>query len=127
MGWQFRWVSSHDSDFNHDFGVSFTPEEQAKGEVYYNYGMQSFPAEEAPGISVFYKDDAGEVFHTYSTYGRGLEAMMGAYNLMDLTPKGRDENDVPYKMEWVRHHDRYEPEPLAKPAPTVGSCCDAHA
>jgi predicted dithiol-disulfide oxidoreductase (DUF899 family) len=110
-------VSSHDSDFNHDFGVSFTPEEQARGEVYYNYGMRSFPAEEAPGVSVFYKDDAGEVFHTYSTYGRGVEVMMGAYNLMDLTPKGRDENDVPYKMEWVRHHDRYEP------APTVGSCC----
>ncbi|MFD2273924.1 DUF899 domain-containing protein [Undibacterium arcticum] len=127
MGWQFRWVSSHDSDFNHDFGVSFTPEEQAKGEVYYNYGMQSFPAEEAPGLSVFYKkNDAGEVFHTYSTYGRGVEVMMGAYNLMDLTPKGRDENDVPYKMEWVRHHDRYEPAPIAKPAPTVGSCCHSH-
>lgn len=123
MGWQFEWVSSHDSDFNHDFGVSFTPEEQARGEVCYNYGMQSFPREEAPGISVFYKDDAGEIFHTYSTYGRGVEVMMGAYHLMDLTPKGRDENDVPYKMEWVRHHDRYEPEPLAKPAPTAGSCC----
>ena len=127
MGWQFRWVSSHGSDFNHDFGVSFTPEEQAKGEVYYNYGMQSFPTEEAPGVSVFYKDDAGEVFHTYSTYGRGVEVMMGAYNLMDLTPKGRDENDVPYKMEWVRHHDRYDPASIAKPAPTVGSCCEAHA
>lgn len=123
MGWQFEWVSSHDSDFNHDFGVSFTPEEQARGEVCYNYGMQSFPREEAPGISVFYKDDAGEIFHTYSTYGRGVEVMMGAYHLMDLTPKGRDENDVPYKMEWVRHHDRYEPEPLAKPATTAGSCC----
>lgn len=121
MGWQFRWVSSHDSDFNHDFGVSFTSEEQAKGEIYYNYGMQSFPTEEAPGVSVFYKDDVGEVFHTYSTYGRGVEVMMGAYNLMDLTPKGRDENDVPYKMEWVRHHDRYDP------APTVSSCCDTHA
>ena len=120
MGWQFRWVSSHDSDFNYDFSVSFTPEEQAKGEVYYNYCMQSFPAEEAPGISVFYKNDAGALFHTYSTYGRGLEVMMGAYSLMDLTPKGRDENDVPYKMEWVRHHDRYET------APVIGSCCDGH-
>jgi predicted dithiol-disulfide oxidoreductase (DUF899 family) len=125
MGWQFGWVSSHDSDFNHDFGVSFTPEEQASGEVCYNYGVRSFPSEEAPGISVFYKDDAGEVFHTYSTYGRGVEVMMGAYHLMDLTPKGRDENDVPYKMEWVRHHDRYEPAPLAKPAPAAGSCCHA--
>ena len=118
MGWQFDWVSSHGSDFNHDFGVSFTPEEHAKGEVYYNYGMTTFPSEEAPGISVFYKDDAGAVFHTYSTYGRGVEVMMGAYNLMDLTPKGRDERDVPYKMEWVRHHDRY--------APAASSCCATH-
>ena len=94
MGWQFKWVSSHGSDFNHDFGVSFTPEEQAKGEVYYNYGMQPFASEELPGISVFYKDDAGDVFHTYSTYGRGVEVMMGTYNLLDLTPKGRDERDV---------------------------------
>jgi predicted dithiol-disulfide oxidoreductase (DUF899 family) len=127
MGWQFKWVSSHGSDFNHDFGVSFTPEDMAKGEVYYNYGMQSFPTEEAPGISVFCKDGAGNVFHTYSTYGRGVEVMMGAYNLLDLTPKGRDERDVPYKMEWVRHHDRYEPQPPAKAAPAVGSCCEAHA
>ncbi|WP_211441862.1 DUF899 domain-containing protein [Collimonas humicola] len=117
MGWRFRWVSSHGSDFNHDFNVSFTPEEQARGEVYYNYGMRPFPVEEAPGVSVFYKDDTGQVFHTYSTYGRGVEVMMGAYNMMDLTPKGRDERDVPHKMEWVRHHDRYGPEAAA------GSCC----
>jgi predicted dithiol-disulfide oxidoreductase (DUF899 family) len=124
MGWQFKWVSSHGSDFNHDFGVSFTPEERAKGngEVYYNYGMTNFPAEEAPGISLFYKNDAGEIFHTYSTYGRGVEVMMGTYNLLDLAPKGRDERDVPYKMEWVRHHDRYEPAPEAG-----GSCCAAHS
>ncbi len=127
MGWQFGWVSSRGSDFNHDFHVSFTPEEMAKGEVYYNYVMQSFPAEEAPGISVCYKDDAGEIFHTYSTYGRGVEVMIGAYNLMDLMPKGRDENDVPHKMEWVRHHDRYEPAPIVKSAPTTASCCNAHA
>jgi predicted dithiol-disulfide oxidoreductase (DUF899 family) len=127
MGWQFRWVSSHGSDFNHDFGVSFTPEERAGGEVYYNYGMRSFPIEEAPGVSVFYKDDAGHIFHTYSTYGRGVEVMMGAYNLMDLTPKGRDENDVPNKMEWVRHHDRYEQASIANPAPKAGSCCDEQA
>jgi predicted dithiol-disulfide oxidoreductase (DUF899 family) len=126
MGWQFKWVSSHGSDFNHDFGVSFTQEERAKGEVYYNYRMQPFESEELPGISVFYKDDAGDVFHTYSTYRRGVEVMMGTYDLLDLTPKGRDERDVPYKMEWVRHHDRYEPAPRAKVAPEVGSCCSTH-
>jgi predicted dithiol-disulfide oxidoreductase (DUF899 family) len=122
MGWQFEWVSSHGSDFNYDFAVSFTPEQRAKGngEVYYNYGMQPFPAEEAPGLSVFYKDDAGDLFHTYSTFGRGVEVMMGAYNMLDLTPKGRDEREVFYKMEWVRHHDRYEPEATARAAV---SCC----
>ena len=121
MGWKFPWVSSHGSDFNHDFHVSFTPEEMAKGEVYYNYAVRPFPAEEAPGISVFRKDDAGRIFHTYSTYERGVEVMMGAYQLMDLTPKGRDERDVPYKMEWVRHHDRYEPA-----APAAGASCCGH-
>ncbi len=127
MGWQFNWVSSYGNDFNYDFGVSFTPEEMARGEVYYNYAMQSFPSEEAPGISVFYKDDAGEIFHTYSTYGRGVEVMMGAYNLMDLTPKGRDEDKLSSTMEWVRHHDRYEPAPVTKAAPVASSCCHAHA
>jgi len=127
MGWKFKWVSSHGSDFNHDFGVAFTPEEMATGEVYYNYVMQPFSHEEAPGISVFYKDDAGDVFHTYSTYGRGVEVMMGAYNLLDLAPKGRDEGNLNYPMEWVRHHDRYEPAPRAMAAPAVGSCCSAHA
>ena len=126
MGWRFRWVSSHGSDFNHDFAVSFTPDEQAKGAVYYNYGMRPFPAEEAPGVSVFYKDDAGEVFHTYSTYGRGVEVMMGTYNMLDLTPRGRDEHNPVYPMDWVRHHDRYEPAPLAEPAPAASSCCHAH-
>jgi predicted dithiol-disulfide oxidoreductase (DUF899 family) len=126
MGWQFKWVSSNANDFNFDFGVSFTPEEKAKNEVTYNYGKQLFESEELPGISVFYKDDAGDVFHTYSTYRRGVEVMMGTYNLLDLTPKGRDERDVPYKMEWVRHHDRYEPAPVAKAAPAAGSCA-AHA
>jgi predicted dithiol-disulfide oxidoreductase (DUF899 family) len=125
MGWQFKWVSSNANRFNFDFGVSFTPEEKAKNEVTYNYGKQPFESEELPGISVFYKDDEGEVFHTYSTYRRGVEAMMGTYSLLDLTPKGRDEREVPYKMEWVRHHDRYEPKPA--PAPVASSCCSAHA
>ena len=115
MGWQFKWVSSHGTDFNYDFGVSFTPEEKAKGEVYYNYGIRPFQGEELPGISVFYKDDAGDIFHTYSTYGRGVEVMMGAYNYLDLTPKGRDEDGLAYSMAWVRHHDRYGDE--------VGGCC----
>jgi predicted dithiol-disulfide oxidoreductase (DUF899 family) len=119
MGWQFNWVSSNANDFNFDFGVSFTPEEKARNEVTYNYGRQPFESEELPGISVFYKDDAGELFHTYSTYRRGVEVMMGAYNLMDLTPKGRDEDNLSYGMEWVRHHDRYEPAPAAKAAPAA--------
>src|SRR5260221_11939263 len=83
MGWKFKWVSSHGNDFNHDFHVSFALEERATGEVYYNYGMTAFPAEEAPGISLFYKNEAGEVFHTYSTFGRGVEVMMGTYYMLD--------------------------------------------
>jgi predicted dithiol-disulfide oxidoreductase (DUF899 family) len=120
MGWRFKWVSSHGSDFNYDFGVSFTPKEVAKGEVHYNYGAWRHAHEELPGISVFYRDDAGEVFHTYSTYGRGVEVMMGTYNMLDLVPKGRDEDHLSHTMEWVRHHDRYEPGPAA------GTCRAAH-
>jgi predicted dithiol-disulfide oxidoreductase (DUF899 family) len=110
MGWKFKWVSSFDSDFNFDFHVSFASP-QTKEQVYYNYGLQSFECEELPGISVFCRDEAGQVFHTYSTYRRGVEAMMGTYNLLDLAPKGRDEGNGP--MAWVRHHDRYEPAPAA--------------
>jgi predicted dithiol-disulfide oxidoreductase (DUF899 family) len=123
MGWKFAWASSHGSDFNRDFQVSFTPEELGRGEVYYNYHMVAFPRDEAPGISVFCKNDVGQVFHTYSTFGRGLEVMMGAYGLMDLTPKGRDELGLPYGMAWVRHHDRYEP---LDPSATGGVCCGGH-
>lgn len=120
MGWKFRWVSSFGSDFNQDFHVSFGPKEE-KGQVYYNYGLQAFECEELPGISVFYRNEAGEVFHTYSAYRRGVEAMMGTYNLLDLAPKGRDEGEGP--MAWVRHHDRYQPAPAAKAAPTDEPCC----
>ena len=127
MGWQFKWVSSGDSDFNYDFDVSFAPADLAAGEVYYNYRKQSFQHPDAPGVSVFYKDDAGEVYHTYSTYGRGVEVMMHTYSLLDLTPKGRQEEGLADTMAWVRHHDRYEPASIAKPAPTAGSCCDARA
>jgi predicted dithiol-disulfide oxidoreductase (DUF899 family) len=122
MGWKFNWVSASGSDFNLDFHVSFSEEERATGEVFYNFGMGPARGEEAPGISVFYKNDEGEVFHTYSTFGRGVEVMMGTYPMLDLTPKGRDERDTPYKMEWVRHHDRYA-APVAKAA--VSSCCAA--
>ena len=107
MGWEFKWVSSCGNDFNRDFHVSFSPEELAKGSVYYNYEMNKFPSDEAPGISVFCKDDKGEVFHTYSCYARGLDMLNGAYHYLDLVPKGRDEQGLSYSMEWVRHHDRY--------------------
>jgi predicted dithiol-disulfide oxidoreductase (DUF899 family) len=107
MGWRFKWVSSYENDFNHDFHVSFTPDDMARGEVYYNYAMTEFPSEEAPGLSTFYKDPSGAVFHTYSTYARGLDMLVGAYNYLDLAPKGRDEAALPWTMEWVRHHDRY--------------------
>ena len=114
MGWRFKWVSSYGSDFNHDFHVSFTQDELAKGEVDYNYGMaEGF--DELPGLSVFYKDENGRVFHTYSTYARGLDLLLGAYNYLDLAPKGRDEAGLPHTMAWVRHHDRYE-EPDAAPS-----------
>lgn len=105
MGWQFKWVSSFGNDFNHDFRVSFTPGEVASGKIDYNFGEWPELGEEWPGISAFYKDDAGQVFRTYSTYGRGVEAMMGTYQLLDLAPKGRNEAEG---MDWVRRHDRYE-------------------
>ena len=107
MGWRFKWVSSYENDFNHDFHVSFTPDEMARGEVYYNYTMTEFPSEEAPGLSAFYKGPSGAVFHTYSAYARGLDVLVGASNYLDLAPKGRDEAELPWTMAWVRHHDRY--------------------
>jgi predicted dithiol-disulfide oxidoreductase (DUF899 family) len=109
MGWRFKWVSSYNNDFNHDYRVSFTKDEIAKGK-YYNYGTSEFPSEEAHGTSVFYKDEAGEVFHTYSSYARGPEPLLGVYSYLDLVPKGRDEDAFPFPMAWVRHHDRYTDE-----------------
>lgn len=105
MGWQFKWVSSFGNDFNQDFRVTFTPEEVATGQIDYNFGEWPEAGEEWPGISAFYKDNTGTVFRTYSTYGRGVEAMMGTYNLLDLAPKGRNEAEG---MDWVRRHDHYE-------------------
>lgn len=104
MGWQFPWVSSNGNSFNYDFRVSFTPEEVASGHIDYNFGEWSRTGEEWPGISAFFKDEAGDVFHTYSTFGRGVEAMMGTYAMLDLLPKGRNEAQG---MDWVRHHDCY--------------------
>jgi predicted dithiol-disulfide oxidoreductase (DUF899 family) len=107
MGWNFQWVSSYHNSFNWDYHVSFTKEEMEKSQMYYNFGVNRFPSDEAPGVSVFYNDAAGSIFHTYSTYARGAEPLLGTYNLLDMTPKGRDEDQLPFTMAWVRHHDRY--------------------
>ncbi len=130
MGWRFKWVSSYGNDFNRDYHVSFTKEDLAKGQMYYNYAMQQFPSEEGPGTSVFYKDGAGSIFHTYSSYGRGLDMLIGAYNWLDLAPKGRDEDGLAYTMVWVRHHDKYSnaqfvdpTETYAQPKGSGATCC----
>lgn len=107
MGWSFNWVSSFGSDFNQDYGVTFDPE-STEGPFYYNYTAVDNPGEEYPGISVFYKDENGEIFHTYSAYSRGLDMLNGAYHYMDLTPKGRDEAGLPWSMAWLRRRDQYE-------------------
>jgi predicted dithiol-disulfide oxidoreductase (DUF899 family) len=106
MGWSFPWVSSYGGDFNYDFRVSFTEEQLAAGKVDYNYGLVE-GEEELPGISVFYKNERGEVFHTYSCYARGIDMVNGAYQFLDLAPKGRDEDGLEFSMEWVRLHDQY--------------------
>jgi predicted dithiol-disulfide oxidoreductase (DUF899 family) len=107
MGWRFRWVSSHGSDFNFDYHVSFTPEEIAEKKQVYNYGPIEFASEELPGFSAFLKDANGNVFHTYSSYARGLDILVGTYNFLDMMPKGRDEAELKHTMAWVRHHDKY--------------------
>jgi len=129
MGWRFKWVSSFGNDFNHDFHVSFSKDEIDSGKAYYNYDVGPFPAEEAPGASVFYRDTTGGVFHTYSTYGRGLDILVGTYNFLDLVPKGRDEDGLAFSMAWVRHHDRYDGTAVDRTAhyekpKTSASCCD---
>lgn len=128
MGWRFKWVSSFGTDFNFDYQVSASPEEKAKGEAFYNYELTTFPSDERPGISVFRKNDAGQVFHTYSSYGRGLDILIGAYNLLDIAPKGRDEAGLKYGMAWVRHHDKYtadvKPREKYEQPKTSDLCCD---
>lgn len=108
MGWSFPWVSSHGSDFNVDFQVSFTPEQRAEGKTYYNYELRPIASPEWPGVSVFYRSEKGEIFHTYSCYARGLDMLNGAYHYLDLVPKGRDEDGFDFSMEWVRRHDQYD-------------------
>jgi predicted dithiol-disulfide oxidoreductase (DUF899 family) len=120
MGWHFPWASSFANDFNFDFHVSFAEDAVGK-DGDYNYERQEIVSDEMPGASVFYKDETGTVFHTYSAYARGLDILLGAYNFLDLTPKGRDEAELPWTMAWVRHHDRYE---SAKPS---HSCCTGAA
>jgi predicted dithiol-disulfide oxidoreductase (DUF899 family) len=116
MGWTFDWLSSGGNAFNYDYGVSFTPEQIERGGNY-NFGTSPFGSEEAPGISVFYRDEAGNIFHTYSCYARGLDMMNAAYHYLDLTPRGRHEEGLPYPMDWVRLRDQYQP------APIQASCC----
>jgi predicted dithiol-disulfide oxidoreductase (DUF899 family) len=109
MGWSFNWVSAHGSEFNKDFNVTFSQEEMDKGEMYYNFHLSNFPAAEAPGISVFYRDESGNIFHTYSTYARGLDMLNGAYHMLDLTPLGRDEKGAgKHNMYWLRRRDSYD-------------------
>jgi len=131
MGWRFKWVSSYGGDFNSDYQVSFTKDDLAKGETYYNYQVRASQSEgEAPGTSVFYKDGSGDIFHTYSSYARGGDILIGAYNYLDFVPKGRDEDALTFTMAWVRHHDRYgddyavDPKaPYAPPQVLDPSCC----
>ena len=107
MGWTFDWVSSNGTDFNYDFGVSFRKEDIAAGRAAYNFGSQVMEkSEDAHGTSIFVKDENGDVYHTYSTYARGDEVLLGAFSWLDLTPKGR--NETGGTMSWVRRHDEYD-------------------
>jgi predicted dithiol-disulfide oxidoreductase (DUF899 family) len=108
MGWSFPWVSSSGSDFNYDYNVSFTPEELARGEAYFNFTLTNPGVADREGVSVFYRDQNGDVFHTYSAYARGIDMVNGAYNFLDLTPKGRDEAGHDFPQYWVRYHDTYD-------------------
>ena len=107
MGWRFDWLSSLRSDFNYDLQVSFRPEDLARKAVAYNYETTDDDHTDREGASVFYRDASGAVFHTYSTYARGIDILNGAYHWLDLVPKGRDEEGLEMPQAWVRHHDRY--------------------
>ena len=107
MAWDFNWVSSYDNDFNFDFNVSFSEEDMQSDKANYNFYTAKFSASEAPGISVFYKNENNAIFHTYSCYARGLDMLNGAYHFMDLAPMGRNEDDLPHTMAWLKRHDSY--------------------
>jgi predicted dithiol-disulfide oxidoreductase (DUF899 family) len=108
MGWKFKWVSSFGSDFNFDYHVSFTEDDKQRGKVFYNFETMDWMSDELPGYSVFYKDEAGDIFHTYSTFARGTELVGGVYGFLDVTPKGRNEPPGGNLTSWVRYHDKYE-------------------
>jgi predicted dithiol-disulfide oxidoreductase (DUF899 family) len=111
MGWNFNWVSSGENDFNFDFNVSFK-KPSAGEKVTYNFAASEYQTDEQPGNSVFYKDEKGKIYRTYSSYARGCEMLITTYMLLDLLPKGREEDNFKvHPMEWVRHHDKYEPRP----------------
>ena len=116
MDWTFKWVSSLESDFNWDYKVTFTQADLDAGRAFYNYQEGAkFPVTECPGFSAFDKDADGEVYHTYSSFGRGLENFLGIYNFLDIVSKGRDESGLPYPMAWVRHKDQYDDAAVVDP------------
>ncbi len=108
MGWSFKWVSSGGNDFNYDYQASFTPQEIESAAAFYNFSKSDVGVTDREGVSVFYRDPSGAVFHTYSSYARGIDMLNTAYHYLDLVPKGRDEDDLEFTQSWVRHHDRYE-------------------
>jgi predicted dithiol-disulfide oxidoreductase (DUF899 family) len=108
MGWRFKWVSSFENDFNHDFNASFTPDENQSEKAFYNFAIVNAGATDREGVSVFFKDESGTVYHTYSCYARGIDILNGTYNYLDLVPKGRDEDGLKSPQAWVQFHDRYE-------------------
>ena len=127
MGWSARWVSSFDNDFNYDFHASFRPEDVARGEVYYNYEVQPIPVQDLSGFSVFYKDDNGDIYLTYASFGRGQENIMTTYVMLDMTPKGRNETVRGNMTEWLRPHDRYDTDGYINEIGqfiATGSCCE---
>jgi predicted dithiol-disulfide oxidoreductase (DUF899 family) len=136
MGWKFKWMSSFANDFNYDHGVSFVPDRVVDGMVTYNYVTHDYAEgmiEEGHGTSVFYKEADGTVYHTYSSYARGCDLLIGTYNYLDLVPKGRDEDSMPFSMAWLRHHDRYDDYHLdltagyPMPGKVSDSCCGSHS